>query len=83
MSNPFIAVINGIFGDFKVWMFAIIGSLTVAIVIKHGIDYQKGNTGEKQEAAAGIKKALIMGAGIFVLAWLVTYIVGKFSAVAS
>lgn len=82
MNNPFIGVINGIFGDFKVWMIAILGSLTVAIIIKHGIDYQKGNTAEKQEAAAGIKKTLIMGAGIFILAWLVTYIISKFSAVA-
>lgn len=74
---PYLVKIQGILGDVKGWMFALIGIVTAVIVVKHGFEYQSGGAMEKEQAAKDIRKTLVMGGGIFFLAWFAAYVVTK------
>ena len=78
---PYLDTITGILNDIKGWIFALIGIVTLVVVVKNAFAYQAGDSAEKQDSIRSIRKALIMGGGIFVLAWFATYVIGKMSAV--
>ena len=78
---PYLDTISGILNDVKGWLFGLIGIITLVVIIVQAIKYQAGDSAEKQDAARNIKKAIIMGGGIFGLAWFATYVIEKMSAV--
>jgi len=78
---PYLDTITGILNDIKGWIFALIGIVTLVVVVKNAFAYQAGDSAEKQDSIRSIRKALIMGGGIFVLAWFATYVISKMSAV--
>ena len=78
---PYLDTIAGILNDIKVWFFALIGVVTLVVIVVQAFKYQAGDSSEKQDAARNIKKALIMGGGIFVLSWFATYVIDKMSSV--
>ena len=78
---PYIDVIAGILNEVKVWLFTLISIVSLVVIVIQGFRYQSGDSVEKQEAIRNIKRTVIMGGGIFVLAWFATYIITKMSAV--
>ena len=78
---PYIDTIAGILNEVKVWLFTLIGIVSLVVIVIQGFRYQCGDSSEKQEAIRNIKRTVIMGGGIFVLAWFATYIITKMSAV--
>ena len=78
---PYLDAITGILNDVKGWFFALIGIVTLVVVVKNAFAYQAGDSAEKQDAIRSIKKAIIMGGGIFILSWFATYVITKMSAV--
>lgn len=78
---PYIDVIAGILNEVKVWLFTLIGIVSLVVIVIQGFRYQSGDSAEKQEAIRNIKRTVIMGGGIFVLAWFATYVVDRMSAV--
>jgi hypothetical protein len=78
---PYIDTIAGILNEVKVWLFTLIGIVSLVVIVIQGFRYQSGDSSEKQEAIRNIKRTIIMGGGIFVLAWFATYIINKMSAV--
>ena len=78
---PYLDTITGILNDIKGWIFALIGIVTLVVVVKNAFAYQAGDSAEKQDSIRSIRKALIMGGGIFVLAWFASYVISKMSAV--
>lgn len=81
-ANPFVTVFNGILNDAKGWIYGAIGTITVLVVIIEGVKYQSGSSMEKNECVTKIRKTIIMGGGIFFLAWLVMYVIGKMQVAA-
>ena len=77
---PYLDTITGILNDVKGWFFALIGIVTLVVVVKNAFAYQAGDSAEKQDAIRSIKKAIIMGGGIFILSWFATYVITKMSA---
>ena len=78
---PYLDTISGILNDVKGWFFALIGIVTLVVVIKNAFAYQAGDSSEKQDSLRNIRRAIIMGGGIFVLAWFATYVINKMSSV--
>jgi hypothetical protein len=78
---PYIDTIAGILNEVKVWLFTLIGIVSLVVIVIQGFRYQSGDSVEKQEAIRNIKRTIIMGGGIFVLAWFATYIINKMSSV--
>ncbi|MFO7928807.1 MAG: hypothetical protein R6U35_03985 [Candidatus Humimicrobiaceae bacterium] len=78
---PYIDVIAGILNEVKVWLFTLIGIVSLVVIVIQGFRYQGGDSAEKQEAIRNIKRTVIMGGGIFVLAWFATYVIDRMSAV--
>ena len=78
---PYIDTIAGILNEVKGWFFALIGVVTLIVVIKNAFAYQAGDSAEKQDALRNIRRTIIMGGGIFVLAWFATYVIEKMSSV--
>jgi len=78
---PYLDTITSILNDVKGWFFALIGIVTLVVVVKDAFAYQAGDSAEKQDALRSIKKAIIMGAGIFILSWFATYVITKISSV--
>ena len=78
---PYLDTITGILNDVKGWFFALIGIVTLVVVVKEAFAYQAGDSAEKQDALRSIRKAIIMGAGIFILSWFATYVITKMSSV--
>ena len=78
---PYLETITSILNDVKGWFFALIGIVTLVVVVKNAFAYQAGDSGEKQDAIRGIRKAIIMGGGIFILSWFATYVNNKMSSV--
>ena len=56
MDNPYVVEIINILNQIKGWIFALIGVVTVVIVVKNAFTYQAGDSAEKQEAARNIKR---------------------------
>ena len=54
MDNPYVVEIINILNQIKGWIFALIGVVTVVIVVKNAFAYQAGDSAEKQEAARNI-----------------------------
>ena len=81
MDNPYVVEIINILNQIKGWIFALIGVVTVVIVVKNAFAYQAGDSSEKQEAARNIKRTLIMGGGIFFLAWFANWVINKMAGV--
>jgi hypothetical protein len=78
---PYLDTVTSILNDVKGWFFALIGIVTLVVVVKDAFAYQAGDSAEKQDALRSIKKAIIMGAGIFILSWFATYVINKMSSV--
>ena len=78
---PYLDTITSILNDVKGWFFALIGIVTLVVVVKDAFAYQAGDSAEKQDALRSIKKAIIMGGGIFILSWFATYVITKISSV--
>ena len=78
---PYIDIIAGILNEVKVWLFTLIGIVSLVVIVIQGFRYQSGDSAEKQEAIRNIKRTILMGGGIFVLAWFATYVINKMSAV--
>ncbi|MDD3629334.1 MAG: hypothetical protein PHN81_06140 [Actinomycetota bacterium] len=78
---PYIEVIEEILEEVKTWLFALIGVVTVVVIIIQGIKYQSGDSVEKQEAIRHIRNSIMMGGGVFFLVWLATFIIGRMSSV--
>ena len=78
---PYIKVIEGILGEVKTWLFALIGVVTVVVIIIQGIKYQSGDSVEKQESIRHIRNSIIMGGGVFFLVWLATFVIERMAAV--
>jgi len=78
---PYIDTIAGILNEVKGWFFALIGVVTLVVIIKNAFAYQAGDSAEKQDALRNIRRTIIMGGGIFVLAWFATYVIEKMSSV--
>ena len=79
---PYLDTITSILNDVKGWFFALIGIVTLVVVVKNAFAYQAGDSAEKQDAVRSIKKAIVMGGGIFILSWFATYVITKMSSVA-
>ena len=77
---PYLDTIISILNDVKGWFFALIGIVTLVVVVKNAFAYQAGDSAEKQDAIRSIKKSIIMGGGIFILSWFATYVITKMSA---
>ncbi|MHB8276170.1 MAG: hypothetical protein ACYDIA_00745 [Candidatus Humimicrobiaceae bacterium] len=78
---PYLDTITSILNDVKGWFFALIGIVTLVVVVKNAFAYQAGDSAEKQDAMRSIKKAIVMGGGIFILSWFATYVITKMSSV--
>ena len=78
---PYIDTIAGILNEVKGWFFALIGVVTLVVIIKNAFAYQAGDSAEKQDALRNIRRTIIMGGGIFVLSWFATYVIEKMSSV--
>jgi hypothetical protein len=52
------------------------------VVVKNAFAYQAGDSAEKQDAIRNIRRAIIMGGGIFILSWFATYVIAKMGSVA-
>jgi len=78
---PYIDIISGILNEVKVWLFTLIGIVSLVVIVIQGLRYQSGDCADKQDAIRNIKRTIIMGRGIFVLAWFATYVINKMSAV--
>jgi Ca2+/Na+ antiporter len=78
---PYINAINGILEEVKGWLFALVGIITVVVIIIQGIKYQSGDSAEKQEAIRHIRNSIMMGGGVFFLVWLATFIIDRMSNV--
>ena len=78
---PYIDTIAGILNEVKVWLYALTGVVTLVVVIIQAFRYQAGDAAEKQDAVRNIRRTIIMGGGIFALAWFATYVIDRMSAV--
>jgi len=78
---PYLDVISGILNEVKVWLYTLIGIVTLVVVVIQAFKYQAGDAAEKQDAIRHIRNSIIMGAGIFILAWFATYVINKMAAV--
>ena len=78
---PYLDVISGILNEVKVWLYTLIGIVTMVVVVIQAFKYQAGDAAEKQDAIRHIRNAIIMGGGIFILAWFATYVISKMAAV--
>jgi len=78
---PYINTIVGILNEVKVWLYSLIGVVTIVVIIIQAFKYQAGEAVEKQEALKNIRRTIIMSGGVFLLAWLADYVIGKMAAV--
>ncbi len=78
---PYLDVISGILNDVKVWLFALIGVVTLVVIVIQAFKYQAGDSSEKQDAVRNIRRTIMMGGGIFVLSWFATYVIDRMSSV--
>jgi len=78
---PYLAPISEILDEVKVWLYTLIGIVTMVVVVIQAFKYQAGDAAEKQDAIRHIRNAIIMGGGIFILAWFATYVINKMAAV--
>jgi hypothetical protein len=78
---PYIDVISGILKEVKVWLYSLIGVVTIVVIIIQAFKYQTGEAVEKQEALKNIRRTIIMSGGVFLLAWLADYVIGKMASV--
>lgn len=60
---PYIDTLTSILNDVKSWFFALIGIVTLMVVVKNGFTYQAGDSAEKQDALRNIKRAFTMATG--------------------
>ena len=81
MDNPYIGQIIDILNNVKVWLFTLIGIVTMVVVVIQAFKYQAGDAGEKQDAIRHIRNSIVMGAGIFLLSWFATYVINKMAGV--
>ena len=81
MDNPYLIQIVDILNNLKVWLFSLIGIVTLVVVVIQAFKYQAGDASEKQDAIRHIRNSIVMGAGIFILAWFATYVINKMAAV--
>jgi len=77
----YIDEIVSILDTVKVWLFALIGVVTVLFVIIYALKYQAGDSAEKQDAMRNIRNTIIMGGSVFFLSWIATYIIDRLAAV--
>lgn len=78
---PYLDVISGILNEVKVWLYTLIGIVTLVVVVIQAFRYQAGDSAEKQDAVRHMRNSIMMGAGIFVLAWFATYVIDKMAGV--
>jgi len=78
---PYLDVISGILNEVKVWLYTLIGIVTLVVVVIQAFKYQAGDAAEKQDAVRHIRNSIMMGAGIFVLSWFATYVIDKMAGV--
>jgi hypothetical protein len=78
---PYINVISEILDEVKVWLYSLIGVVTIVVIIIQAFKYQAGEAVEKQEALKNIRRTIVMSGGVFLLAWLADYVIGKMAAV--
>jgi len=78
---PYINTIVGILNEVKVWLYSLIGVVTIVVIIIQAFKYQAGEAVEKQEALKNIRRTITMSGGVFLLAWLADYVIGKMAAV--
>jgi len=78
---PYINTIAEILNEVKVWLYSLIGVVTIVVIIIQAFKYQAGEAVEKQEALKNIRRVVIMSGGVFLLAWLADYAIGKMAAV--
>jgi len=78
---PYIDTIAEILNEVKVWMYSLIGVVTIVVIIIQAFVYQAGEAAEKHEAIKNIKRTIIMSGGVFLLAWFADYVIGKMAAV--
>lgn len=75
MSNPYLTKALALIDALKGWGLALIGGITVAVIVFDAIHYQQGGSAEKAEAITNMKNHFKMGAGVFFLVWFATYII--------
>lgn len=63
------------------WLFALIGVVTLVVIIIQAFKYQAGDSSEKQDAVRNIRRTIIMGGGVFVLSWFATYVIDRMASV--
>ena len=78
---PYLAPISEILDEVKVWLYTLIGIVTMVVVVIQAFKYQAGDASEKMDAIRHIRNSIVMGAGIFVLAWFATYVINKMAGV--
>ena len=78
---PYLQPIADILNDVKVWLFTLIGIVTMVVVVIQAFKYQAGDAAEKQDAIRHIRNSIVMGAGIFILSWFATYVINKMAGV--
>lgn len=79
-SNPYVTKAISYLTDVKGWILTIIGILTAVVVAVYGTNYISGNGQEKAKAWEDIKKTIVMGGGIFFLAWLAIDVASFFAS---
>ena len=78
---PYIDSIAEILFEVKVWLYSFIVVITIVVIIIQAFKYQAGEAVEKQEALKNIRRTIMMSGGVFLLAWLADYVIGKMAAV--
>ena len=78
---PYLDVISGILNDVKVWLFALIGVVTLVVIVIQAFKYQAGDSSEKQDAVRNMRRTIMMGGGVFVLSWFATYVIDRMASV--
>ncbi len=78
---PYLDVIAGILNDVKVWLFALIGVVTLVVIVIQAFKYQAGDSSEKQDAVRNMRRTIMMGGGVFVLSWFATYVIDRMASV--
>lgn len=60
------------------WVLALIACVGVAKIVQYAIQYQSGNSQEKEDAVTQIRKVLILLSSIGFLVWLTKFLVSEF-----
>jgi len=80
-NNKNLLEIAKVLGNVKGWLIALIGAVTIVVVVIQAFNYQSGDPGEKAEAIKRIRNTIFFGVGVSIFAWFSEYVVNIFSSI--